>query len=92
MTMMDRLQQNHEKMSHILLDLAPLKSDYTMDELCYLLMDHCEALIEKANSMAQAEDQEYLSTLNRRLMEEIQGLRRDKKRQEGSRTRAEVQT
>lgn len=67
--MMDRLQQNHEKMSSILPDLVPLKSDYTMDELCYLLMDHNEALIENANSLVMAENQEYLSTLNRRLME-----------------------
>lgn len=89
--MMDRLQLNHEKMTHILADLAPLKADYTMDELCYLLMDHCEGLIEKVNTLAMSGDQEYLSTLNRRLMEEIQGLRKDKKRHEGNRTRAEVQ-
>ncbi len=86
--MMDRLQQNHAKMSRLLEGLAPLKADYTMDELCYLLMDHCEGLIGKTEELSRFQDQEYLTTVNLRLKEEIKALRAQIQKKEADKIRA----
>lgn len=96
LTMMDRLQQNYAKMRELLegggLGLGPLKRDYSMDELCYLLMDHCELLVARLEETAQRGEPEYLSTLNRKLMAQVSQLKDQLKRQEGATTRAAIQT